>query len=783
MAHWNMPRTGRASVRLIVLGLLLFAGLILVVKLTRQPNTPAAAVDPSTQPRAGNTAARPAPQPAPAENRRATNPTPAPEAPSRPISPTDPLPPAAVAAGDNAEEQAADLAGQFLAGGGRAFPALVAAVQLAGFSIRNPDGTMALQPEGPSQGIAFERYEVNALAELARERRTVSVPLSSFAAELASPLSQLQDAPMVDLLLDGIRQHAVDSVGPLPFWAMFIVELGRQAKAHPPYDLLANVDSARVQLDALQMAFLAKRLAGDMVAAAHQENAGQKSVGMRRTLPVFLAAYTQSSGPCTFEDDAGKIVDLAALGTTTAFGELLEYLDSKGVKGAEGMGKFANYANLVLAYLQLVISHLAFDMQFEMQSEPPLVRTRDMRPKVGETKTLVTTVKMNLGKIEWINCLRMPLNAMGLDFSVDGDGPVEGASVSWTASAGFSDVAIYRGGTEQLVRYVTNDDSRIQTGGSVTGGHSITDQSTDSEGRARVQVEGVGQRANLGREPRPVMKNAVAAAQVVLKPANMFRDLKDAVSTASGGLSGLLTMPAELLYRTRWTFGGWYDFPVRDWKAGNGWSGWVSYTRIEQQRSSEKRQSICCGGQTTNFQRSYEDSETLNHRWDIPSDTDSKMLTPGFSMATAAYTLTGNLTKSRSSFHTGWASCRGGRRPQTSRGHQETTVAQVDYQDEAEVTVQLEPDSSFLITAGGPNGRAEGEIVTTKKDDRNDGCNGQKPTRTQTYNGTYRPGTWAGHIKGKADPNTDVLRGSETRTKKYPHGTTITHIHNWELHR
>src|SRR5215210_2880256 len=148
-----------------------------------------------------------------------------------------------------------------------------------------------------------------------------------------------------------------------------------------------------------------------------------------------------------------------------------------------------------------------FDIQFEMQSAPPLIRTKEMRPGSGETKTIVATVKMDMGKIEWLNCLRIPLNAVGLDFSVDADGPIEGASVAWTASSGFSDVAIYSGGAEQLVRYVASAESRIQNGGAASGGHSIMNQLTDKKGQERLQVEGVGQRENLGRDPRAVMKH------------------------------------------------------------------------------------------------------------------------------------------------------------------------------------------------------------------------------------------------------------------------------------
>ena len=788
MAHPKIHRAGRASARLIVLGLLLSAGILLVLQLGRGRETPPAPAAISPQSRVPSPTTPITAQTPPAGSSRPVKAELPPEPPSRPISPADPLPRGATAAGENAEEQAADLARQVLAGGGRSYPALVTAIQLAGFPIRDPDGKVAVEPAGSSQGIAFERYEVNALAELARGRRTVSVPLTSFAEGLASALPQLKDTALANLLLEGIRRHAIDSAGPLLFWSNFIVELGRQAKAHQAYDLLGPVDSAGVQLDAVQMVFIAKRLGGDLYATAHSDSAGRKSVGVSRPVPIYLASYAgpanhAAAGPCTFEDAEGKIVDLAALGVTTGFGELLGYLDSQGVAGAEGMSKLANYANLVLAYVQLVISNLAFDIQFAMEGEPPLVRTQEMRPQVGQTRTIVTTVKMDLSKIEWVNCLRIPLNAMGIDFSVDADGPIEGASVAWTAASGFSDVAIYSGGAEQLVRYVGDPGSRIQNGGAVTAHNAIMDQLTDSNGTARVQVEGVGQRTNLGRQPRPVMKQATAGATVVLKPANLFRDLKDAASTALSGVSGLLTMPAELLYRTRWSYGGWYEFPVQDWKAGNGWAGWLSYTRIENWATGEKGTGQCCGAKPTRYENRSERTETLHYRWEIPSDPDATMITPGFSMATAAYTMSGRFDSALWTFATGWSSCHG-RRPPAWRSHQETKVGQADYESEAQVTVGLEADSSLLIHGGGPTERPVGEMVTTQIGNHDDGCNGQDPTDTRTLKGNYRPAMWPGDIRGKADPNTDVLSGTLTKTEKHAGAKTrTTHIWSWELYR
>ncbi len=766
-----MSRVGRSSLVVVIIAAGLLAG-ILVLRWRSQSDTSAERRQPQASVNAAPAVSAGPPKPSiPAADSQ----------PPQQMLPGDPLPAPAVVSG-NVEEQAAILARQVLSGSNATGAALVAAIRHAGFSFRSSSGTLDAPPTDRSQGIAFDTWEVNALAELMRNRKSVTVPLSSFADGLAAPLAQLADAPMTDLLLDGVRRHARESDGPMLFWAMFIVELGRQATTHQPYDLLGQVDSATTSLDALQMMLISKRLAGDVAVLAYPEHA-KRNLALRLPSWALPVVYAQS-GPCTFKDAQGEIVDWAALATTTGFEKLMEFLESKGVAGAGTIARLGNYANIVLAYAKLVISHLAFDIQFGMEKAPPLIRPTAMRPQAGEPKTLVATAKMDLGKVEWVNCFRIVLNAMGLDFNVDASGPIADASVSWTGISGFSEGAIYGGGPEQIVRFVNDPGSRIQSGGGIYAPNAITNQLTDKEGKARVKVEGVGQRQNLGRQPRSVMKQATAGAMLVLKPANLYRDLKDAGSTAIGGLGGLLTMPVELLYRTRWSFGGWYTFPVQDWKAGNGWTGAVSYTRIERKDSATASTGKCCGGKPTQSDSSSSFEETLQYRWEIPNNSDSAMLTPGFSMATADYTLTARSTKTVRSHHQGWSVCRGGARPQAFRSHERTDIAQADYTDQAQLTVSLETDGSFLINGGGPNRRATGTTQMTEKNDHNDGCHGQEPTRTRSLSGIYRPAMWPGNIEGTADPNTDALVGTLTRVHKHPGAnTTVTHIYSWQLHR
>lgn len=103
---------------------------------------------------------------------------------------------------------------------------------------------------------------------------------------------------------------------PAAFWSAFIVELGRRAHTHEPYDLLGTVDPAATQLDVVQIAFITKRLAGDLGALARAERAQALPVGpaVAARWPHWMVqpVFAQPS-PCQFTDQETEILDWTAL--------------------------------------------------------------------------------------------------------------------------------------------------------------------------------------------------------------------------------------------------------------------------------------------------------------------------------------------------------------------------------------------------------------------------------------------------------------------------------------
>ena len=109
---------------------------------------------------------------------------------------------------------------------------------------------------------------------------------------------------------------------------------------------------------------------------------------------------------------------------------------------------------------------------------------------------------MNTGNAQILNCFRIMLNAVGLNFKLTQDGPVKGAHVGWEGLMGTGQLEESRGGPAQIVRLVGDPSTDRLFSSRNTIGNSVT----DSDGKVRVGVEGVGQREKKPENAPKVMK-------------------------------------------------------------------------------------------------------------------------------------------------------------------------------------------------------------------------------------------------------------------------------------
>lgn len=476
------------------------------------------------------------------------------------------------------ETRAENLPGQLAAEirtGSAPVPAMMRALELSGIGVRGEQGSLVVRPALPAQGIVVEWWEVPFLAALARADQTVLIALPDLADLLRHALPVLQDAPVETLLLKDLRRHAGDTNSPLHFWATFIGELGKQRTENPGSDLLTAAAPDSVILDGLQASLMLRRLGTDILVLGHAPPTPRPALLRvpHWLLPTPLYAASAKL-PCTVGETEAWIMDITAMGSSVSLGGvkvgdlgfsgLLGYLESKGVSGVETFKGLTAVAGALLSYAQGIATYLALEVPIEM-ADQPLPRTRDMYQH-GAEREVVATVRMDIGSFQTLNCFRIMLNSMGLDFSLPNDGAVEGAGVAWRGIQGFNQAAAaLPGGPEYFVHFASST-PRIQESGSAPRS-DVTQQRTDKAGRATMRVQGAKQKRAVPRDAMEVTRIATLSLQVAVKGPDLFKDLMSATGAAIAGVGAAVTLPMELLLRSKWATGGTLSFPVTDWES------------------------------------------------------------------------------------------------------------------------------------------------------------------------------------------------------------------------
>ena len=508
------------------------------------------------------------------------------------------------------EQAAAELAKRVMAEDEQSTAALLTAVQMSGFSVRADDGSLAYESVQPGQGIMIDAWEVAALAKVFGDG--LQINLADLSNAFASGMPALKNAPVDKLLLDGLRAAANGNQPAMRFWADFIAELGRQSRKH--YDLLMPyVDSAIVDLDAIQVSLILRRLAADLMIQEKSKKAQWAPpihdwnwLSSQRELASYAledgtqphvrdAVWHPESGPrlvlvqegggsnlpCTLTEFASKLMDGYAYVSGKTFDALLEQVERE---GAEKYGKATSKANAVLALIKLIAFYACLETDVTMDGNPPLVRTQSIY-QPGERRTLIGTVRENTKNWQAINCTRIALNGANLDISLPNDGPVEGVKTEWMLKEGGTRVS-GTGITWGFVEFVApNGTPLIQT--AMVPISNPAAPKTNGEGHTTIDLEGMKQREPLSN-PVPVMKQAQVNFSVAAKAVSMSQDLIDAAgngvsfSKSSGFVAGPLTIGigglVETLLRSNIHLSKTLTIPVKDWvSCHGGWGGTISY--------------------------------------------------------------------------------------------------------------------------------------------------------------------------------------------------------------
>jgi hypothetical protein len=360
---------------------------------------------------------------------------------------------------------------------------------------------------------------------------------------------------------------------------------------------------------------------------------------------------------------------------------------------------------------------------------------------------------MDHSKVQWVNCLRPMINRIGIDIDVPNAGPVADAEVNWELIR--PRPSTLGGVSYGIVQFVGTDP--------VHG----TDNITNKMGQASIDIEGIEQRQAISPSAQQARKEAKVYAHVKLKPASFYQDMKDAIISSGLGLdplSGIVTMPAELMYRTNWLFGGGYVFDVIDWS--QGFTG--SIIAVEKGRMDRQK-----GGGRDAFgfwsmSATYRDERTLT----VTGSSDMSPYSPeiGYAQATLDVSVdTANVeeyqgkTESVARCGDPWKPP-GSRTVPTDGGSQRNrlSIGETTQQPRA-VNVRIFADGHYDISIQLDAERQVGEYTSTQDTFvDNAACTLQTITKNGPSKGTNRSFDNRVTVTGFLDPdNPRVLKGSQ----------------------
>lgn len=551
--------------------------------------------------------------------------------------------PLALPAG-NTDEVAAILAQKVAARNEESVPALLTALQLAGFFITDKAGRVAFAPpDGKGQGLPVNGWELASAARMYGDNRSVN---------LAHLDGQLQSVPILRgfaanggsvgaVLIEGVRAHADNTRNPyLRVWARFIIELGKNSDRK--YDLAGGARVEQINLDAIQHLLIMRRLYGDFWAAAEKYKAVQNSkseVQSQGEFQFVKASFDRQNGQnfnefaqsddkkkrriCEMTGDAPTIFDGVATSLGMVWDNRLEAASDSTDADIKNYGSkyaaFMTVANILLVYAKFIQTYAALETTIAAEDgAAPLIRTKNRVP--GARKKLRATVRLNIGEWEKFNCLRTSMNIMtGLDFSTLNDGPLSGVGVQWGLNeGGYGDYYSNAGGVnkdgEQIVGFTADNPKRIQDKGVGAGRglSNLTFNKTDDKGETEIILEGTPQsNAKLGKL-NEVRKQARVTTSIEIKAGEIKGDAVDVYGQWADGLPGLISMPAELLYRTSWAASGALNVQVIDWEECTGdWAGTITYTRTNKFNESTTGKLPSARGEST-VTRDMNDSYSAN---------------------------------------------------------------------------------------------------------------------------------------------------------------------------
>jgi len=490
-------------------------------------------------------------------------------------------------------------------------PVLLAALQTAGFTVIDENGTTILKPaDGNGQGLVF--YDFEAVGALKVANMGFGTSLEKIVGIMTKDTPEIPAAQVSTLMMQDLRSQADNSENKfLRFWARLVIELGKSSAK--PIDITTAAAADGANLSMLQATLLIRRLQGDLYllkTRSSQASEFRSPLSLQNSFvsaawkseesPFFPTFYKEAvnAEPCNMTKDEAYIMSGASkvltfgnkkvLGTLFPGADLLT--ETPATPGSAMYKKISNglsVANIFLSWAKLVASVTSLRGEITVDN-PPVIRTINSSIDAPGNKRLMRVRIWNeVGKLEMLNCVRKYINTFaGLDMAMPIAGPVSKKAVEWHF-AGENETRVNDSDTR-------NTDKFAQFESPPGENRDPKSQVTDSQGISKMYLVGAPKVPALVYQKKPpeIKREANIVVGIRLKsgpdkdPGTNGVDaggLLLSTATASGPISVisiLSTLMVETGYRLPWAV-AWATVPVIDHVPCDGqWYGTVTYSAV-----------------------------------------------------------------------------------------------------------------------------------------------------------------------------------------------------------
>lgn len=525
--------------------------------------------------------------------------------------------PEAYLLGDAASpELAKKAAAAILKNDENSLPALIGALQKAGFHIIDKNQKIIFQPTAIPNGTAFFDYEV---AGMLRSTQLGAVTtLEKMVGMLTGNDPQLKALRIASLILSDLQDASrltreriekaprdeMASTQQKTYLAALVLELWAQTGG--PITTNSNINL-------IQASIIERRFLGDLLATYSESQSPQAFFIPRRPVLdsrasvrfVHVSWSPPLQDPCKAIETIDKIQGYESKGrkvvkafdrvmNTLATGEYTDdvpggilkkipesnqfkkMFEERFKKVADGFEKL----NIVMSYVKLIAANMNIKADLHVEDPMPLIRTKHNR-NTGQERVVTAKFSIEFAGSEEINCTAKAAKLMtGLEVEVPEDGPLKEVPVIWEMLVEGDRYSRHAG-------YPVLVDAVDKTRGDTSR------QRTNELGENKIKLTGKPQARNLEQEPVvPLATKADLRVSIATEKMDAGKDIPKIFSFGLGGKFGpaaIVEIAPEILGKMALRSFR-VSVPVRDWQpCSEDWGGTITVHRELHKTVSELR--------------------------------------------------------------------------------------------------------------------------------------------------------------------------------------------------